>query len=271
MGPKKRRRTISGDTLVGGLASANSSTETVQKDASRLVRDGIEALDLQWSMKGLPKSKSQIGLNGSPKKAAKQQGGSRFRKSDTLGSLTGSLTKKLSVLGKRSRQAFEDGMNGGRRLTREERRLQDTAEFQHIDTEPVIHEVWSCGRLVKPEPANKRKKVEQAVEKAKPEEAPPAEKKPKKKREKVWLAKGLYAGQDLKTLEWFKQKKGAKDSTLPESKPNGTLPLPMYHGENLLIAGRDFKLPFDVCSPLPPGQPKPDEWRKTSSSKFTCY
>jgi histone-lysine N-methyltransferase ASH1L len=207
-------------------------------------------------MKGLPKSKSQIGLTGSPRKAAKQQGGSRFRKSETLGSLTGSLTKKLSVLGKRSRQAFEDGMTG-RRLTREERRLQDTAEFQHIDTEPVIHEVWRCGKLVKPEPANKRKKVEQAVEKPKPEEAQSAEKKPKKKPEKVWLAKGLYAGQDL------------KNPAQPSSKPNRTLPLPIFHGETLLHAGRPFKLPFDVCSPLPPGQPKPDEWRKTSSSKFS--
>jgi histone-lysine N-methyltransferase ASH1L len=215
-------------------------------------------------MNGLPKSKSQIGLAGSPRKAAKQQYGSRFRKSDTLGSLTGSLTKKLSVLGKRGRQAFEEGMTG-RRLTREERRLQDTAEFQHIDTEPVIHEVWRCGKLVKPEPANKRKKVEQAVEKPKPEEAQPAEKKPKKKREKVWLAKGLYAGQDLKNLDGE-----PKDPTLPSSKPNRVLPLPIFHGQTLLHAGRPFKLPFDVCSPLPPGQPKPDEWRKTSSSKLNC-
>jgi histone-lysine N-methyltransferase ASH1L len=222
-----------------------------------MVRDGIEALDLQWSMKGLPKSKSQISLTGSPKKTAKQQGGSRYRKSETLESLTGSLTKKLSVLGKRGRQAFEEGMNG-RRLTREERRLQDTAEFQHIDSEPVVHEVWRCGKLVKPEPANKRKKVEQAVEKQKPEEAQPAEKKPKKKQEKVWLAKGLYAGQDF------------KNPAQSSSKPNRILPLPIFHGESILHIGRLFQLPFDVCSPLPPGQPKPDEWRKTSSSKFDC-
>jgi histone-lysine N-methyltransferase ASH1L len=50
-------------------------------------------------------------------------------------------------------------------------------------------------------------------------------------------------------------------------KPNSFMPLPMWHGQRLLHVGRHFKLPFDVCSPLPPGQPKPDEWRKTSSSK----
>jgi hypothetical protein len=41
----------------------------------------------------------------------------------------------------------------------------------------------------------------------------------------------------------------------------------MFAGERLLKNGRDFKLPFDVFSPLPPGQPKPDEWKKVNRSK----
>ena len=32
--------------------------------------------------------------------------------------------------------------------------------------------------------------------------------------------------------------------------------------------GRDFKLPFDVFSPLPAGQPKPDEWKKVNKNLF---
>jgi hypothetical protein len=42
--------------------------------------------------------------------------------------------------------------------------------------------------------------------------------------------------------------------------------LPMFAGERLLKMGRDFELPFDIYSPLPPGQPKPNEWRKTNKS-----
>ncbi|PMD25635.1 mitochondrial carrier [Hyaloscypha hepaticicola] len=184
-----RRRTISGDTLVSALASNNSSTETVEKDANRLVRDGIEALDLQWSVKNLSKSRSESSLGGSPKK--------------------------------------------------ELRNLADTPEFAKIDTKPVVHEVWSNGKLVVAEPPRKKKKTEEAVvekEKLTVEDEKKPDPKPNGKREKVWLTKGLYAGQENRNFDWF--------------------------------ADGDFKLPFDVCSPLPPGQPKPDEWRKTSSNRF---
>ncbi|TVY53552.1 Histone-lysine N-methyltransferase ash1 [Lachnellula cervina] len=268
--PKPRRRAISGDTLVGALDSANSSTDTVTKDADRLVRDGIDALDLEWSVKDLPKSKSQIGLAGSPRKytkktTAQKETDSRF-KVDTLGS----LSKKISVLGKRGRKAFEDGLglSSGAKVPRELRKLADTPEFLHIDTKPVLHEVWSNGKLVKPEPARKRKKVEQVVEAPKPEAVMPVEKeRVNGKREKAWLTKGLYAGQET-NLDWFQDRAPDAKVGFPEFKKDGFMPLPMWHGQRLLYVGRDFKLPFDVCSPLPPGQPKPDEWRKTSSNRF---
>ncbi|KAF7591916.1 hypothetical protein BBP40_000887 [Aspergillus hancockii] len=38
----------------------------------------------------------------------------------------------------------------------------------------------------------------------------------------------------------------------------------------LLKQGRDFQLPFDIFSPLPPGQPKPNEWRKTNKKETGC-
>jgi histone-lysine N-methyltransferase ASH1L len=41
----------------------------------------------------------------------------------------------------------------------------------------------------------------------------------------------------------------------------------MFKGARLLKNGRDYQLPFDIFSPLPPGQPKPDEWRKTNKSE----
>jgi len=55
---------------------------------------------------------------------------------------------------------------------------------------------------------------------------------------------------------------------LSPPKENKVLPLPMYAGERLLKTGRDFQLPFDVFSPLPAGQPKPDEWRKVNKNVF---
>jgi [histone H3]-lysine4 N-trimethyltransferase ASH1L len=273
---ESRRRTISGDTLVSALASSNSSTETVEKGADRLVRDGIEALDLQWSVKRLPKSRSQIGLGASPKKSAIQRDLDRRRSTRSSGEQIESLTKKLSVLGKRGRKTLEDGLAGLAKAKRELRNLADTPEYAKIDTKPVVHEVWSNGKLVLAEPPRKKKKVDEAVVEKKKltsesDKKPDAPKFKGGKREKVWLSKGLYAGQEHRNFDWFadefgKTRKDAVDVT--PYQPNKFMPLPMWHGQRLLHIGRHFKLPFDVCSPLPPGQPKPDEWRKTSSSKY---
>lgn len=270
-----RRRTISGDTLIGGLGrGANASNVTVATEASRLVRDGIDALDLQWSVKKLPKSRSQMSmaLQSSSKKGLKGLELDKTRTTRSAGApVIESLTKKLSVLGKRGRNAFEASLAKGKR---ELKRLADTNEFAKVEVKPVIHEVWSRGKLVPAgetaPPPRKKAKVEQAIEAKEEEAKSPEKKKPKKRGEKVWLNKGLYAGQEVRKLNWFaglSDTQKSKMSDLPEFKPNGILPLPMWHGQRLLHDGRDFKLPFDVCSPLPPGQPKPDEWRKMPKSK----
>jgi histone-lysine N-methyltransferase ASH1L len=262
---KMRRRTISGDTLVGVLDSGNSSTETVEKDAKRLVSDGIKALDLEWSVKKLQKSKSQIGLSGSSSSKAKRFG-LRRKSTRSAGERIETITKSISGLGKRGRDTFESGLT---KVKRELRNLADTDEYAKIDTKPVLLEVWSNGKLVPLEPPKKRKKVEEpAAVKPNVEEEEPVVNKTVARPEKVWLTKGLYAGQDAKDLDWFAGSKKAAPTDNPTAKFNKTLPMPMWHGQRLLQIGRDFKLPYDVCSPLPPGQPKPDEWRKTSSSKI---
>ncbi|CZT04597.1 related to histone-lysine N-methyltransferase [Rhynchosporium graminicola] len=282
-----RRRTISGDTLLGSLASANGSAGTLEKTANRIVQDGVEALDLQWSTKALTKSKSRKSLKTSPRKTAKQRDLERRKSSRPAGDVVQSLTKKLSVLGKRSRQTLDEGLAsslaGLAKAKRELRNLADTNEFAKIDTQPVLHEVWSNGKLVKPENPRQKKKAEQAALakekekeqlKLKEEEAKLVEEsKPIAKRQKVWLTKGLYAGQQgtRNTLNWFhgSSENSKRDGEeIAPFKPSSFMPLPMWHGQRLLHDGRDFKLPFDICSPLPPGQPKPDEWRKTSSNRF---
>jgi histone-lysine N-methyltransferase ASH1L len=270
-----RPRTISGATLVESLEAGNAPTEivpeTARKDAGTLVREGIEALDLEWSVKNLPKSRSQIGFSQSP--SAKRLDTNRRKATRSTGEKIESLTKKLTVLGKRR---LDDSLASLAKSKREIRNLADTKEFAHVDTEPIVHEVWSRGKLVVPEPAQKKRKraEEEAAKQVKlvePESKSPEKKKPAGKRQKVWIGKGLYAGQEAANFDWFSNYTPAEREKIEATeifKENKCLPMPMWHGQRLLHVGRDFKLPFDVCSPLPPGQPKPDEWRKTSSSKF---
>jgi len=95
---------------------------------------------------------------------------------------------------------------------------------------------------------------------------------------KKWLTSGLYAGQsrafDLSLTEGKNKRKSASTANKVPStaslppKENFVLPLPMFAGDRLLETGRDFKLPFDIFSPLPSGQPKPDEWKKVNKNVF---
>lgn len=163
------------------------------------------------------------------------------------------------------------------RLPLEMRRLQDTKEFAHRDDGPVVYTVWANGKYVDPHapappPAPRNAAVEEPEEASEPDEAEPVTN-TKKRRVKKHLDKGLYAGQQIpadltKGLTVAERKKLAQ---LPElapgkARPNPVMPPPLYTGFRLLIGGRDFKLPFHVCNPLPPGQPKPDEWKKMTKS-----
>jgi histone-lysine N-methyltransferase ASH1L len=162
-------------------------------------------------------------------------------------------------------------------LSRELRRLQDTKEFAHIDERPVIQSVWSNGKFVDPKapapPPRKKAEPEPAVEEPKEAEPEPVSRS-RKRRMKKYLDKGLYAGQDApidisKGLTVAEKKNLAQlPELIPSGRANKTMPLPMFNGLRMLIEGRDFKLPYQVCNPLPPGQPKPDEWKKMTKSKF---
>ncbi|MCJ1288424.1 hypothetical protein MMC26_007781 [Xylographa opegraphella] len=97
---------------------------------------------------------------------------------------------------------------------------------------------------------------------------PTAITRPKTKR---WLSQGLYIGQQQDFERSFT---GAKNNfkRAPSGKwvdrAGSIFPLPMFAGRRTIEIGRDFRLPFDVFSPLSPGQPKPEEWRKTQKNVF---
>lgn len=279
---EKRRRTISGDTLVAeNGAGINASLGSV-------VQRGVDALDMNWSLSA-PNSPSTTRVGSAPAKSAantkkqkaKQDPEKRISTRASGAAAAEAFVTKAASVGKRGRKVLEN-----RRIPRELRRLQDTNEFMGVEAKPVLHTIWSNGKYIDPneldvdgEPLRKKAKKERASTRqdaaaeaeASKEETPTVA--PKQKRVKKWLDKGLYAGQPA-PLDYTKGMSAAekkKLAQLPELAPTGkvnkTFPLPMFAGLRLLINGRDFKMPFDVCNPLPPGQPKPDEWRKMTKSK----
>ena len=86
---------------------------------------------------------------------------------------------------------------------------------------------------------------------------------------KNWLPSGMYSGMqrgfDPKITTIKNDERNSSQDSLKERKH---LPLPMFAGETLLQNGRPFRLPYDVCSPLPPGSKRPEDWRKIKKSKL---
>lgn len=277
----RRRRTMPVDALAS--AATGDSLEVV-------VQDGIHALDINWSLSApsTPQATRDVGVKTKSKALGKTKSGKLAhvtRRATRATAVSDTVVAAATSLGKRGRKVVE-------KIPRELRRLRDTNEFVGIEAEPVLHTIWSNGKYIDPNDLNEdgeplRKKVrknaakdKKAEIKAEPEaEVTSKEATPtvtiKQKRVKKWLDRGLYAGQDIPRdrtagMSAADKKKLAQLPELaPTGKVNKTLPLPIFAGLRTLINGRDFKLPFDVCNPLPPGQPKPDEWRKMTKSLLT--
>ncbi|KAI0447179.1 hypothetical protein F4803DRAFT_356540 [Xylaria telfairii] len=261
-----RKRRTSSSTALDRSVEGNQGTQT----STTPVKDTIHASDSPSSIRGTkatnPRtSKKQAEL--STKRIATRASGLQVE----------TLAHKLSSLGKRGRKTFEKGIS---KMSRELRRLQDTNEFSKIETRPVVYTTWANGKYVDPSapqetPSEVGAQDDSAYDVPEmDEEAAVEEPAPKKRRVKKWLDRGLYAGQEAPT-DMFKGLTAAEKKMLahaPElaqiTKTNTTLPPPMFSGLRMLMEGRDFKLPFDVCNPLPPGQPKPDEWRKMTKNRF---
>ncbi|KAI5921735.1 SET domain-containing protein [Camillea tinctor] len=265
----RKRRTVSGDSLLALGDEHDATAETVEKSASAEAEDPADTLKRQSSTRSAKPSRSKT-----PKD---REESSRRIATRSSGVEAETLAHKISTLGKRGRKTFEKGLT---KMSRELRRLQDTNEFSGIDTKPVLYTTWANGKYVDPdeveEPPKKKAKIAEPEQKPEPEPEPPVEEAPaaKKRRTKKWLDRGLYAGQDApmdiyKGLTTAEKKSLAQlPELMPSGKVNTTFPQPIFNGLRTLIEGRDFKLPFDVCNPLPPGQPKPDEWRKMTKNRF---
>ena len=236
-------RTVSGDTLLGDTPAAD------------LLQNGINALDIGWDIKRTP-SDHQAEDEHSPVHRPQRRRSTRL---EMIVKATDGVIEKASVLGKRGR----DAVHARKAATMDAAKsLQRRASLRPRLTEDEKAEN---------EPGRKRSKLS----KARPSSAndtstnDPEPVPPRRPRLKRWLTQGLYVGLDRhvddRRTEKRNRPKAANQPAQPP--PRKVLPLPMFAGHRLLETGRDFKLPFDIFSPLPPGQPKPEEWKKKQKSK----
>ena len=241
-GAEMGNRTISGETLVDG--DANTSGE-------RLLQRSVQALDENWSIGAMPGD--NLRLSTKDEEAAKKRRSTRL---DILGRASSIIEKTTSVLGKRGREMGEARMEkiqavkGGDETPNLKPREPETPSFEG--------------------PSRKRARFsETETSNGQSAEAREGTHRVAKKCTKPWVAQGLYVGQhrgDDARLTETKNKERKISKNRPEAGERAIMPMPMWIGDKIMEIGRDFKLPFDVFSPLPPGQPKPDEWKKTQKS-----
>lgn len=230
-------RQISGETLVAGRSESQE----------RLLQEGVQALDESWDLGAMPGD--DLEPSGQATLNAKQSNSSR----PDLLKRASSVTKK--VLGKRRRETFEESKEESQASRSEKRSSIRNREPKTPHTDG---------------PSQKRARFSGTVSKKQDSPEPQIQQKATKKtsKSKRWLQHGLYAGQHLgfeaRLTETQNKKKGkAQQEQVDQS---SIMPKPMYTGQEIVRRGRDFMLPFDVFSPLPAGQPKPDEWKKTQKS-----
>ena len=291
---QSKARTVSGDTLVNNATMSQTS----------LMKTGIAALNLPWSMSEVfdTGSKAELIKRGKVEVSEIEVGAS----TDTLDTLNDDDEDDETEEERREKAAAKKTKIEENKKLREQRwKAEDQKATRRSSRASMLSKAGDFVSDVASSVLGKRKdrvaelrgsnRPRSAVEPLTENEtisAPDAKRRrvsdsevpiaPKETtiasirrtirpaKDKKWLVSGLYAGQPRTfnpKLHESKNKRKSAGAALPE-KENSVLPLPMFAGERLISQGRDFKLPFDVFSPLPAGQPKPDEWRKSNKNTF---
>lgn len=184
-----------------------------------------------------------------------------FRRS-TLEKASELVDRDDNVLGKRTRSATKKEKEPDRRSSLRPRKVAEE-ESATSTTQPPATKKRRVSDSDLPATKSQQEEEEDSTD---DDEAPTTAPRYIPKR---WLAHGLYSGQEPTDAPPVQSR---NKTSRRRSRANGyrkLLPLPMFAGDRLLQSGRDFQLPFDIFSPLPPGQPKPNEWRKTNKSTKT--
>lgn len=239
-------RTISGKTLIDDGPNND------------LLQESVDGLDLRWGAQQAP-LKDVVAREGLARDDKIER--RRSMRISRLVKATESVVQKVSVLGKRGR----DAVDAGKAITvNAANKLQRRASQRLRTKEPQLEPVSETKKDGEP-PAKRSKVAKEAV--AEDGQA----RSTSRRKTKIWLDHGLYVGQDPgfnPRLTERRNRLNAAARKNNQARPRSILPLPMFAGARLLERGRDFKLPFDVYSPVPPGQPKPEEWRKKSKNIF---
>ena len=239
------------------VSGVTTLVDATADSSERLLKQSVQALNEDWDIGTTPGDGLQLPTSKTPNTSRTLESRTRTRglKSQNILDRTSTAVEKTkSVLGKRARETVESGKDQAAalygmtssRLRSREAKIQ-TPSFEG--------------------PVTKKTRLSEAVTKKESPE-PAVQKQKAKKLRKTWIDHGLYVGQDRdfdpRLTEAQNKKKNANKSS--ERKP--FMPLPMYSGQKALEHGRNFRLPFEIFSPLPPGQPKPDEWKKTQKSMY---
>ncbi|MCJ1474585.1 hypothetical protein MMC13_003244 [Lambiella insularis] len=226
-------RTVSGETL-------NSEDMGLH---GQLVPDGIQALGLDW--------RADLTPGDGMKRSLASTIDLGRRRSTRLNI----MKKGTNSCGKRGREAVEQGKEkpqaSSRTASLRSRRMLEDKLVEGPSQKKVR---TSEGTVIKGDSPATEPKCRPVVQ----------------SRSKRWLLQGLYVGQerdfDARLTESKNKLRRATFKRL--CRQRSILPLPMFAGERTIDIGRDFRLPFDIFSPMPPGQPKPEEWRKTQKNVF---
>ncbi|KAL8922196.1 MAG: hypothetical protein Q9172_003657 [Xanthocarpia lactea] len=234
-------RAVSGETLVEGKSESPSN----------FLYRSTQGLDQSWSLGSLPGDNLHIPTETDD--ALKRRKSTRLSVFEFASSV---VEQTKTVLGKRGREPMHVEKEQAPAFKRE---LRHSA----VSLDPGTPSFEG--------PLNKRLRL--ANELGDSLSIPPVRstRKPSIRPVKRWLSQGLYVGQDSDfdpRLTTAKNKLKKANTKPDRSQRRSVLPLPMFAGQRTLETGRNYKLPFDVFSPLPPGQPKPDEWKKTHKNVF---
>lgn len=258
----KRNTTLPADDAMANDHSIAPDTPVSKSSQESQAEDTAISLQQRNLQKRVEKALATD--EGTPKARATPKSDSRgpVRRSTRLSIVdkaSGLLERANSVLGKRTRDLGEIGKDLGRR-----------ASLRPRNVAPPKEELPAPATT---QPASKKRRVSESdLSKLQSKDATPSEEPTvpsvPRKRKKIWLTHGLYMGQEPTDSPPRQRKSKTSTKASGELALLGNLPLPVFAGARLFNQGRDFKLPFNVFSPLPPGQPKPNEWRKTNKSEF---
>lgn len=245
---RKRRRTkIASESHIVAMETLNGDSDK----QTQLVGEAGQLLRSEWSIGSLLGHTAKI--HEEKKYDTNRRSSTRLRMLDKATRL---IEKTESVLGKRGRAMFETEPQEVEKRTGHGERSGTSKDIKELNFEGPTEK---CARSsndvresgVSSTPGTENKHVRPSMAKR-------------------WLSHGLYIGQDQDSGSGFKQKRGRLKRLINEESAiqhRRFLPMPMFGGHRMMEMGRDFKLPFDVFSPLPPGQPRPEEWKKTHKSE----